>query len=134
MGRGAADGGKESVVPRNRLRRNVSQSSDASEADCPATGFVSKKLSAFADGWVRRRSGISVRPAASNSRRRGYNFDAQGLGTGQDAWQGDDRHGRGPRVRPDGSIDRNASGHVDPVRQVKILPRALTFLQFKAYF
>jgi hypothetical protein len=67
------EAGKESVVPRNRLRRNVSQSSDPSEADCPATGFVSKKLSAFADGWVRRRSGIRVRPASSNSRRRGYN-------------------------------------------------------------
>ena len=90
------EAGKESVVPRNRLRRNVSQSSDASEADCPATGFVSKKLSAFADGWMRRRSGIPVRPASSKSRRRGYNFDARGLGTGQDAWQGDDRHGRGP--------------------------------------
>jgi hypothetical protein len=39
---------------------------------------VSKKLSAFADGWMRRRSGIPVRPASSNSRRRGYNFDARG--------------------------------------------------------
>jgi hypothetical protein len=53
----------------------------------PQRGFVSEKLSDLADGWVRRRSGIPVRPASSNSRRRGYNFDAQGLGTGQDGRQ-----------------------------------------------
>ena len=32
------------------------------KTDCPATGFVSKKLSAFADGWVRRPSGILAEP------------------------------------------------------------------------
>ena len=61
------EAGKESVVPRNRLRRNVPQSSDASEADCPATGFVSKKLSAFADGWVRRRSGERAETAGQRT-------------------------------------------------------------------